>query len=125
MSRWMRWARQVSVGCNSVCFLGLPLLMLWWPAAAAEHSFLHGRLFNSLLALSVALYVLGAADAWRHHRRWVPPVCGVVSLAVLVGTMWRLLPAWIGWPAWGALMACWLWERRLLRSGARCAMETR
>lgn len=119
MKPWWRAVSLIGVGCSSLCFLALPLLLLWLPASG--FGWLHNEpLTRAMLLMFLAMFLFGSVLASRIHGRLAPGLVSLAAALILAGRAWRLVEAWLGWLALAAITAAWAWDRRLIRAGAAC-----
>ena len=114
MKRWWRLASLIGICCSSLCFLALPLLLLWLPATG--FGWLHNEaLTRGMLLMFLAMFLAGSVNGFKHHRRPTPLILASSGAVLLISTAWQLLPFWIGWLALAALIAAWLHDKNLMQ----------
>ena len=108
----LRLLSLIGVGCSSLCFLALPLLVLWVPASSWFHN---ERLTRAMLLMFLAMSLAGSYSAFRHHRRLGPGACALSGAGFLIIVAWGGLPGPVGWIGLALLFAAWIWDQRLIR----------
>src|SRR3989338_391910 len=105
----------IGLCCSSLCLLGLPLLIVWWPTLTL------GRLHNEILirtmsVMFLGMYGLGTFGAFRRHRRLAPLGLALIGGGLLLTAVWHGLPHLAEWLAFGILTLAWVWDWQLLRT---------
>jgi hypothetical protein len=114
MKRWGRIVSLIGVGCSSLCFRALPLLVLWLPAFAL--GWLHNeKLTRGMLLMFLAMSLFGTVRAYQQHGDPKPGIVTLIGAALLVGAAWGDVRPIGGWLAMATLVAAWLWDMRLLK----------
>lgn len=111
--RW-RVLSLVGIGCSSLCFLALPLLLIWAPAVG--FGWLHNEtLTRGMLLMFLAMSLAGSFGAYRVHRRLAPGLMALTGAFILIGGAWHVVRHWLGWLALAAIAAAWAWDQRLIK----------
>lgn len=114
LTAWWRLASLIGIGCNSLCFLALPLLVLWLPTAG--FGWLHNEtLTKIMLYMFLAMFLAGSTISFTHHGRPTPGLLALSGALLLIGTSWHAFPFWTGWLALALLIAAWLHDKNLMR----------
>lgn len=114
MKPWWRVLSLIGIGCSSLCFLALPLLLIWAPAVG--FGWLHNEtLTRSMLLMFLAMSLAGSFGAYRAHKSPWPGCISLAGALILVGAAWHLAAHWLGWPALAGIAAAWVWDQRLVK----------
>lgn len=114
MKPWWRVLSLIGIGCSSICFLALPLLLIWAPAAG--FGWLHNEtLTRTMLLMFLAMSLAGSLAAYQAHHRRAPGLAASAAALILVGGAWHLVRPWLGWLALAGIGAAWVWDQRLLK----------
>lgn len=115
MTGRLRVAGLIGAFCASLCFLALPLLVLWVPMSSWLHD---ERLTRAMLIMFLAMTLLGTYGAYRRHRKAAPSLCGLAGALLLVLAAWHAVATAAGWAGLLLLVGAALWDRKLTRGPA-------
>lgn len=117
MKPWWRVLSIVGIGCSSLCFLALPLLLIWAPAVG--FGWLHNEtLTRGMLLMFLAMSLGGSFGSYRVHRRLAPGLVALAGALILIGGAWHVVRHWLGWPALAAIAVAWAWDQRLIKEAS-------
>lgn len=109
-----RLAGLFGICCSSLCFLALPLLLLWLPASG--FGWLHNEtLTRSMLLMFLAMFLAGSTSSFRMHRSWPPVLLAFLGASALIATAWHGVRPWAGWLGLATLAATWAYDQHLMR----------
>ncbi len=104
----------IGISCSSLCFLGLPVLMVLIPAEWMGSTFFQWTV-RIMVFVSLYFSVSAAYEGFKLHHNLIPLLILLPASVVLVFLSFYLVPRPIGWLAFGAFIASWVWNRQLLK----------
>lgn len=114
MKGWWRTTSLVGICCSSLCFLGLPLLLLWGPMMALDR-FLNEKVMMGMLLMFFAMFAVSTISAFRSHRQLWPAIVGILGGILLWGRASHASPVLAGWLGLTFIFLSWFLDWRLMK----------